>query len=117
MNPPQTTFDSLMPYLVAILMASVGLGFFLTARLYSLLRKRHPDLYKSLGSPSLFLNNSIQNGLAVQRFVLLGRFRQIDDPQLVRLCTFLRAFSICYIVYVVALMIFGSLGSPHHPPR
>ena len=96
-----------MPYLFAILAASVVLGFILTARMFRLLRKRHAKIYKSLGSPSLFLNNSVQNGLAVQGFILFGRFRLIDDPELVRLCSFLRAFSICYLVYFIAVIIYG----------
>jgi hypothetical protein len=100
-----------MPYLFGILMACVALGFFLQSRLYDMLRKRHPKVYESLGRPTLFLNNSIQNGLAVQGFILFGRFKQIDDPKLVRLCSFLRVFAICYLVFFACVVIYGFSSS------
>jgi hypothetical protein len=115
MSSPHTAVEPLMPYLFVTLTTAVALGFFLQFWMYRILRTRHPEIYDSLGRPTLFLNNSIQNSFAVQKFIFLGRFRQIDDPELVRLCTFLRAFSICYTISFFCLAIFGS--SLAHPPR
>jgi len=106
-----------MPYLFRVLTACVALGFYLQSRLYNFLRNRHPKVYESLGRPTLFLNNSIQNGLAVQGFILFGRFKHIDDPKLVRLCSFLRVFLFCYLVFFAYVVIYGFSTSHGRPTQ
>ena len=49
--------------------------------LIRLLRECHAAVYDALGRPG-FLNNSIQNGFAVLRFILGDHFRQTQDPEL-----------------------------------
>ena len=48
------------------------------------MRTRQPEVYDSLGRPTLFLSNTVENGWAFTRFLLLGRFQTIDDPEIVR---------------------------------
>jgi hypothetical protein len=38
--------------------------------LFHCMRKKHPDDYKRLGEPSLFMNNSISKGMEVVRFLI-----------------------------------------------
>jgi hypothetical protein len=49
------------------------------------LRQHHEAVWIELGSPSLFLNNSIRNNLLVLKFLVLRRYRRIKDPRAIRL--------------------------------
>jgi hypothetical protein len=95
----------LVPFL--ILAACVVVWFPLVARLHWLLRTRQPDVYDSLGCPTLILNNTAENGWAFLRFILAGGFRNIDDSEIVRLCSFMRVFFIAYTVLFVGVVVFG----------
>ena len=53
-----------------ILTGCMILWFVLVARLHRLLRTRHPNIYDSLGRPTLILNNSLQNSGLFLRFLL-----------------------------------------------
>jgi hypothetical protein len=80
------------------------------SELFRLLRERHPAVYDSLGRPG-FLNNSIQNGFAVLRFILGGHFRRTQDAELIRLCRFIRVFSYSYWAFFIAVVIVGFILS------
>src|SRR4051812_11754041 len=88
------------------------LWFVLVARLHRLLRTRHPNVYDSLGRPTLILNNSLQNSGLFLRFLFGGHFESIDDGETVRLCRFMRVFAFCYLVLFVAAAVFGFASSP-----
>ena len=66
-------------------MICVPVWFVLTARLYRLLRTRHPDVYDSLGRPTLIFSNNIRNGWLVTQFLLGGHFEGIEDSEILRL--------------------------------
>jgi hypothetical protein len=66
--------------------ALVGVLFCLQHRLYARLRSVHPEQYERLGSPTLFLNNSISNGFKTMRFFWSRGYRHLDDPKATRLC-------------------------------
>jgi disulfide bond formation protein DsbB len=100
-------FESLMPFLFAILLISCFLGFILMARLHRLLHTRQPNVYESLGSPTLFLNNNIKNGWAMQRFLLGGHFQQVNDPVALRFCRFMRAYTFCYLAFFAGFVVVG----------
>ena len=108
----ENTAQALPPVLFFVLLACVIVWFVLVTRLFRLLRTRHPDVYESLGSPTLILNNSIRNGWLFTRFLLGGHFRDIDDTETVRLCQFMRVFAICYLVLFIALVVCGFLFTP-----
>ena len=112
MNASQNAFEQFRPFLFGILMLSVVVGLALTARLHRLLRTRQPDVYDSLGRPTLFLNNTIRNGWAFQRFLLGGHFQEIDDPETLRLCRFMRIFAYCYLAFIIGFVLFGFLCAP-----
>jgi hypothetical protein len=64
-----------------------------------LLRKRHPEIWLSLGKPVLFSNYS----LAFERYVWFrGGYRDLDDPTLIRLVYVTRALT----AIIVALFLF-----------
>lgn len=64
--------------LVGVYLATVG--YFM-----KYLERVHRDTWLELGSPSIILNNSIQNGLLTLRFLFSGRYRTLNDPKLAKL--------------------------------
>ena len=62
------------------------LGGILHHRLLNLLRKDHHDVWVKLGSPTLFMNNSIRNGLLVNAFLRKMEYLSLDDEKLTRVC-------------------------------
>lgn len=68
-----------------VFFGAIPLHLYLTQRCFSTLRKNHADEYERLGKPHLFLNNGISNNLAFFRFVRSGRYKDLGDPELLRL--------------------------------
>src|SRR5437764_4113787 len=101
------TFGGFGPILFLVGLLCVIVSYAMTAQLYRLLRERHPAVYDSLGQPTLFWNNSPKNSLAVLGFVLGGRFKQTHDPEVIRLCRFIRAFSYSYWTFFLAVVVLG----------
>jgi hypothetical protein len=99
-----------MPFALLILGLCVAVWFPLVARLHRLLRTRQPDVYESLGRPTLILNNSIRNGWLFSRSLLAGHFQDIDDAETLALCRFLRVFAFCYLVLFVAIVVFSFIS-------
>ena len=96
----------IFPIMSLVMMAMVVTWFILMNRLFKILRTRHPDTYNSIGRPTLFPNNSIQNGFLAIRFLLGKRYRQIQDPELHSLCNFLNVFFWLYSLVFISV-IFG----------
>jgi len=100
-----------MEYLIFyILAACVMFGFFLHYRFLQTLKSKYPQVWLALGSPSLFLNNSIKNNLSVLRFLNRKEYLGLNDPSFVKRCNFLRLFGrsylILFIISVLYLIIF-----------
>ena len=112
LNPKSVVW--LFPILFAILAVSVFIWFVLMARLHRILRTRHSETYDRLGRPTLFLNNSIRNGAATIRFLLGGHFRQLRDPELLKLAGFMQVFFYAYSA-LFAVLIGLILVAPYHP--
>ncbi len=98
----------ILPMMFLVMMTMVLIWFILMNRLFKILRTRHPNTYDSIGRPTLFLNNNIQNGLLTLRFLLGRRYRQIQDPELHSVGNFLNVFFWFYLI-VFASVIFGIL--------
>ena len=112
MNESTNSVQIVLQVLFFILTGCVIVWFVLVARLHRLLRTRHPNIYDSLGRPTLILNNSLQNSGLFLRFLLGGHFESIDDGETLRLCRFMRVFAFCYLVLFVATAVFGFASSP-----
>ncbi len=104
----------LLPMLFAILTVAVLTGFVLMIRFSHILRKRHPGIYEDLQRPRSFLNVSIINRSALLSFLLSDKFREINDPALLRLGGFLQVFFYIYLVLCAAFAVLGvfSIGAP-----
>jgi hypothetical protein len=114
MKSTDSSFEALPPLLFVILLVCVIIWFVLVTRLFRLLRTRHPDVYDSLGRPTLILNNSIRNSWLFTRFLLGGHFEAIDDGETLRLCQFMRVFAFCYLAFFIAIVVFSFAFAPAH---
>src|SRR5947207_4107524 len=103
----QDTFRGFGPLIFLAFLVCAVVSYATMAQLHRLLRERHPAVYDSLGQPTLFWNNSPKNSLAVLGFVLGGRFKQTHDPEVIRLCRFIRAFSYSYWTFFLAVVVLG----------
>lgn len=92
--------------LFSILMLAVVIGLGVHHVFLRRLRLKHPETWVALGSPSLILNNSIQNGFAVMRFLWKRQYKSLNDPALTKLCNFIVVYSTVYIVFFVGVIIF-----------
>jgi hypothetical protein len=95
---------ALLPILFIILVVSCAVGFVLQHAFLSQLRARHAQTWEALGRPTLFLNNSISNSLAVLRFLWRREYRGLADEQFVRFAAFLRCYLAAYVV-LLALVV------------
>jgi hypothetical protein len=92
--------NSVPGLLVLVVTLLVLAGFGLTGQFLSILRHSHSEVWRSLGSPTLFLNNSISNGLQVLRFLWRSEYRSLGDERLTRIAA---AMKITFVVYSLAL--------------
>lgn len=68
-----------------ILLVCVGVvGLTVYSNLLVYLKRKHREVWESLGSPSLFLNNTIANGFRTQSFLLRRKYATLNDPSLVK---------------------------------
>lgn len=91
---------------ILVLGVWVAVGFVLHSRFLKTLKTRHPDVWEALGSPSLFLNNSIKNGWAVQRFLHKKEYLALNDPLFTSQCNFARSFGRAYLVFFIGALAF-----------
>ena len=109
-----TQFVWAIPLLLAVLPISAIVWFVAMARLYRILRSRHSATYGRLGRPTLFLNNSPQNSLATIQFLLGGKFRQLNDPELKRLGTLMQFLFYAYCAVFIAFVVLFVSTMPSH---
>jgi hypothetical protein len=95
------------PLFFFILLPVAAIGFVLHVRFLRALRSRHESVWEALGSPTPFANNSMSNSLAVIRYLWRKDYETIDDPAFVSLARMLRIFSIAYLIFFVAIFVFG----------
>jgi hypothetical protein len=62
----------------------------LIARLLGLLRDRFPQLYESLGSPSLILNNTPKNNILLLGWLWRRDFSSLSDTVAISRCSVVR---------------------------
>ena len=87
------------------LVVSCVAGFALTLRFHSTLRDKFPEIWESLGRPTLFLNNSIGTGLAIRRFLRKRAYEKTGDAEFIHFCTMFRYYRQFYVIYFFAGLI------------
>jgi hypothetical protein len=105
--------------LLVVLFAVQAVGtvtyLFLVGRLFSRLEREHVVAYQSLGSPSLVLNNSIQNNMRVLRWLWRKEFEELGDAKTIASARVVRTLLVALSVNVAALLlVFFGLGAAFH---
>jgi hypothetical protein len=96
-------------------LAAQGIGtvvyLLLIARLFGRLKARHATAWEALGSPSLFLNNTIGNNRLVLAWLWNRKFRDLQEAQTMRLAgtvrTLLLALAGNFAVLVLLYLVLG----------
>lgn len=95
------------------LLALVLLNFYFMNRLLKMLREKHSLVWTNLGSPTLFLNNSIKNGWATLRFIYKKEYTRLADPMISKLCrTVFILHMISYATFALLLISSLAFGTP-----
>lgn len=94
-------------YGALLLSIPVALGYLVVvARLFGKLKREHPIAYRELGEPSLFLNNSISNSVRTIKFIVLGKYKSLQDPEFSSLATVARGlFVLSLALYAVCAVV------------
>lgn len=71
--------------LMVLMAALLAWNLWLRGRLLHHLRVRHSRLWESLGSPTLILNSSFENGARVLSFIWSNRCESLEDADLAAL--------------------------------
>lgn len=90
----------------------IGCWLYLVSRFFLYMSRNHPESYKEMGSPTLFMNNSIGNNFSFLNFIISGKHKELNDPELNNQCRFMKVFFYSYVAGF-ALLLIGvfSLGS------
>ena len=90
--------------LLAALVVGFATGVLNHARIIRILRRRHEDEWKQIGSPSLIENNSIANARRLRVFLKNRGHERLGDEQLNRS---VRVQQFIERAYVVVLLVFA----------
>lgn len=103
-----------------MLLMAMALTWLITvAWFFRRLRTRHSAAYESIGSPTLFWNNSPRLGWLTHRFLWSSRPRELGDSTIARLTIFMRVWIVAYVVLffgLIALAAFTGLSPGRLPP-
>ena len=86
-----------LPIIFAFLVMQLVVGFYLHHSLLSQLKAKHADKWRELGSPTLIMNNSIKNNIAVLRFLIKREYLKLDDMELSKTSRLLLILDCIYI--------------------
>ncbi|TYC53229.1 hypothetical protein FMN52_19115 [Marinobacter sp. BW6] len=95
----------LLVVLIAAMVVMVPVWFVAVSRYFSFLSANHPGLYRQMGEPSLFANNTPSNNTSFLRYVCGSDYIASGDDQLVSKSRFLKRFFYSYLVIFVAVII------------
>lgn len=95
--------------IVFILLAISSPFYFLTlSQIINRLKNNYPQKYEELGKPSLFLNNSMQNGMNLIRFLFVTD--GLNDPALSRQKNIAKSLLIINLLIFIPFFIYINLS-------
>ena len=105
MDNPAQLIQHVFLLVFIVLFLSVFVWFFLVSRLYKLLSANHPEIYRKLGEPTLFWNNSPKTAFSLLKFVFTKQYLGNNDINLEKLGGKMYAFFIMYTSLFALLFI------------
>lgn len=88
----------ILPFAFGCIFIMMIFGLYLHNKFLVLLSRRHPGVWKKLGSPKLFSNNSIKGNLRILAFLKNKQYSELNDPQLTKISQFLWNYNIIYFL-------------------
>lgn len=98
------------PAIGVFLLAAVLVWFIKLNELFNYLKCNHIDIYKSIGEPKLFTNNSPSNNFAFLRFIFSNEGINSSDKFLERSCKFLVYFVCVYCLVFASYIIYIAMS-------
>ena len=83
------------------LIVLVIIGYAMHNNFLNKLKEKYPAIWSSLGSPTLFANNTPQNGLAVQKYIFKKDYKTLDDKKFISFCDSLK----CSVYFICAILL------------
>jgi hypothetical protein len=100
---PEAAFAATFTLLVALWLLNVVSY----ASLLRMLRLSYPEQWKEVGSPTLIMNNSIRNSLALQRFIWGRGAKLVGDQELCRSVRTIKILEAVFLlVFILAVVAF-----------
>ena len=97
--------QEMMPVFLALMVVAAIAWLIVSNRLYTELRFNYPWLYKTLGSPKVFMKKSLATNLKVIRFILKDADVAKVAPDVIRLCQGLRSLFYIYMICLAGSLI------------
>lgn len=100
-------YSELLSYLWVVLCLVGVSGIYMHYKLLTYLKKNHFAKWQELGSPSIFMNNSISNNIRILKFLGRKEYAEIRDDNLISLCKFLNLYTILFLlIFLITLTLF-----------
>jgi hypothetical protein len=98
-------------FILGVLMLLMLGGLMLSRHFYKRLKADHPEVYKSLGEPTPFFNQSIKIQCLVNKFIWKRQYLALHDESLTKLCNFMFIYSFVLwgvlIAFAVMTFLYG----------
>jgi hypothetical protein len=75
----------------------------MASRLCESLSRRHPLLYEALGRPTPLSGSHLRADVALLHFLLVRRYRFLNDRRIARLCGAMRALLCLYVLFFLSM--------------
>ena len=95
----------IIPLTFVIVFVMMIFGMYLYHNFLLLLNKRHLEVWRELGSPKLFGNNSIENNLKMLMFLKNKEYSKFNDVRLTRAAQSLWKYNIVYLIVFFSVVI------------
>ncbi|HEX9756182.1 MAG TPA: hypothetical protein VGB26_00105 [Nitrospiria bacterium] len=96
--------SEILPTLVWTLILASFSWFFMVAKVFSILRKRHQMAYDALVKSSYLFIPGFRKNMDTIRFLRKGHYRSLNDSELTRLCNFMKSFLYCYVAFFMTFV-------------
>ena len=98
--------------LIGTMFVMVPIWFVVISKYFRYLRENHSELYKEMGEPSLFMNNTPSNNVSFLRYVCGNKNLKSEDSQLISKSLFLKKFFYAYLaIFISVIFGFASISS------
>ncbi len=98
--------------MIGAMFIMVPIWFFSVTKYLKYIRENHSEVYKEMGEPSLFVNNTPSNNISFLRYVFGNKYLATNDNQLISKSLFLkRLFYIYLFTFIGVIIMVSSLGN------